>query len=211
MTMQTDVKIDYLGDTQESTDYIASLQTPPPLNEPFILTNTEFPSETSRRLTFTTNSAQITNVFLGVIFIDQNGIERNYFAQLPTSPATVIFIPEFRYCARVVKVFILSGIPTTEISIGMTNDSVIKNIGKGNPVRLRGYSICSTLTPGEVSFFSKPDPLDPASLPTLSFKAQTGQNISLDYPIPEDGVLYKNGLYVLYNPINSQAMNVFYD
>ena len=210
MTMQTDVKLDYVGNTlPPSLDYIAASQTPPPIGEPFILTNTEFSDGTSRHITYTTSAAQAVDVILGLTFINENGVELTRYFSLPALPSTAVVTTQ--YCERFVKAFVYSGTPTTDVSIGMIDDSIVKNIGKGGPIRLRGYSICSSSIPGEILFFSKNPNPTPFTVGTLSFKAQTAQNISLDYPIPGDGIPYKNGLYVLYNPINSQAMNVFYD
>ena len=207
MTTQTDVKVEFIGDVLEaSPDYIASSQTPPAGGEPFILDNTEFSDGTTRILTFTTSSAQAGTVRLGLTFLDAAGITRNYFGTLPATPGTSIFDQTGIYCMEVLEVFILQGTPTTDISIGMSGmGSIYKPVAKGSRIRLKGYSICSTAVPGDIVFSSGPSTTSP-----VSFKARTAQNISLDYTIPGEGILYPNGLYVSYDLANAKMMNLFY-
>ena len=74
-------------------------------------------------------------------------------------------------------------------------------------VRLKGYSIVSGGTAGVIEFVNG-TPEDG----TVLFKARTigTDNTTLDNTIPEDGILFENGLSIKYTVGTIDMMNIFY-
>ena len=75
-------------------------------------------------------------------------------------------------------------------------------------VRLKGYSIVSGGTAGAIEFFNG-DPNDGGS---ALFKARTigTDNTTIDNTIPDEGVVFKNGLYVVYTIGTIDMMTFFF-
>ena len=74
--------------------------------------------------------------------------------------------------------------------------------------RLKGYSIVSGVTAGVVEFFNG-DPNDSGS---ALFKARTvgTDNTTIDNTIPEEGILFDSGLYIVYTIATIDMMSFFY-
>ena len=77
----------------------------------------------------------------------------------------------------------------------------------GGRVRLKGYSIVSGGTAGVIEFITG-TPEDG----TVLFKARTigTDNTTLDNTIPEDGIVFENGLSIKYTVGTIDMMNIFY-
>jgi hypothetical protein len=78
----------------------------------------------------------------------------------------------------------------------------------GGRVRLKGYSIVSGGTAGVIQFYNG-DPNDGGS---ALFKARTigTDNTTLDNTIPDEGVVFDSGMYVVYTIATVDMMNFFY-
>ena len=77
----------------------------------------------------------------------------------------------------------------------------------GNRVRLRGYSIVSGGSAGLVQFFDG-TPEDGTEI----FSARTigTDNQTIDNTIPDEGILFPNGLSVVYTVGTIDRMNIFF-
>tara|TARA_X000001382_G_C3126537_1_gene164904 strand:+ start:142 stop:762 length:621 start_codon:yes stop_codon:yes gene_type:complete len=74
--------------------------------------------------------------------------------------------------------------------------------------RLKGYSIVSGGTAGVIEFFNG----DPNGTGSAVFKARTigTDNTTVDNTIPEQGILFEDGLYIVYTIGTIDMMNFFY-
>ena len=206
--MQTDVKVEFIRDSiPGSNNYIVTSQTPTAGGSTLPLVNTEFSNGSSRQIILTTTAPQTsTDATITITGIDITGQEVE-ITRSPTAAAGVVTI--LNPLNKIISI-VTAGTWNTPISVGMLN-VVFKSMGgRGGRVRLRGYSICPLTTTNAISFFSGPS-LIAVNESVLSFKAQTSPNVSLDYPIPEDGIIYENGMYVSYNVGDIISMNAFYD
>jgi|TARA_R100000988_G_scaffold86933_1_gene49859 hypothetical protein len=74
--------------------------------------------------------------------------------------------------------------------------------------RLKGYSIVSGGTAGVIEFFNG----DPNASGSATFKARTigTDNTTIDNTIPEEGVVFEDGLYVVYTIATVDMMTFFH-
>jgi len=78
----------------------------------------------------------------------------------------------------------------------------------GGRTRLKGYSIVSGGTAGVIQFLNG----EPNGGGTALFKARTvgKDNTTIDNTIPEEGVVFDSGVYVLYTIATTDMMSFFY-
>jgi len=78
----------------------------------------------------------------------------------------------------------------------------------GGRTRLKGYSIVSGGTAGVIQFLNG----EPNGGGTALFKARTvgTDNTTIDNTIPEEGVVFDSGVYVLYTIATTDMMSFFY-
>ena len=211
MTIQSDAKLEFIGDVlEDSPTYIAARQTALP-GTPLTLTNTEFSNGSTRQITVTAYQAAPGGYGAGIYGTNANDeplYEIITFSPTPGIPATGNL-----YFKTITRVFAGGGV---EVSLGMSNRVVQTIPGR---IRLKGYSIAygGTLS-GAVSFYDGVINIDTdLDVTPLSFNTYTynSSNLMINFQIPGDGVLYKNGLTVTYqNAANLgstiKMMNLFY-
>jgi len=98
------------------------------------------------------------------------------------------------------------GDPAGTVLAGTT--AVAADIIFGGRTRLKGYSIVSSGTAGVVSFLNG----EPNGGGSALFKARTlgTDNTTIDNTIPEDGVLFENGMYITYTIATVDMMSFFH-
>ena len=98
------------------------------------------------------------------------------------------------------------GDPAGTVLAGTT--AVAADIIFGGRTRLKGYSIVSSGTTGVVSFLNG----EPNGGGSALFKARTlgTDNTTIDNTIPEDGVLFENGMYITYTIATVDMMSFFH-
>ena len=202
MTTQTDVKIEFISDTTAGTStYVASGTTvlPPEYNIPIM--NNSFFNGSARQLVIDTDPGAEVN---SVVVVGTDSNDRPLTETIPLPIAGGI-IPGEKYFKTIESA---TGVPGDwtgrALAIGMLNTIVQSIPGR---TRLKAYTIAYGTTEGIISFFDGPTVDD-----TLSFQTSTyeSSNLMLNFSIPGEGILYENGLTVLYPNTASRMMNLYY-
>ena len=86
--------------------------------------------------------------------------------------------------------------------------AVAADVVFGGRTRLKGYSIVSSGTAGVISFLNG----EPNAGGSALFKARTlgTDNTTVDNTIPENGVLFEDGMYITYTIATVDMMSFFY-
>ena len=210
MTIQTDVQIEFVSDTIAGTaTYVAAAQDP--AIGALQLTNTEFPNGSARQLSITTSSGEIaghTVVVSGTNASDQSITET---LSVPTTAAT--FTGDL-YFKTIISAFTSEPPWVGTISVGMANIIVQTIPGR---TRLKGYSIAYGTVSGAVSFYdgviNLPTDFNATPISFITYTYNTS-NLMINFQIPDDGVLYENGLTVTYQSSSTgstiRMMNLFH-
>ena len=211
MTIQSDAQLEFISDTIPSSNtYIAARQPTVP-GTSVTFTNTEFSNGSTRQITvtaYTPAPAGYGSFIQGTDANDEPIVEIITFPLTPGIPTTGNL-----YFKTIINAFAGGG---TEISIGMSNRVVQTIPGR---IRLKGYSVAYGPLSGAVAFYDGVINMDTdLDVTPLSFTTYTYDTINLmiNFQIPGDGILYKNGLGVSYeNGVTSNTspirmMNLFY-
>tara|TARA_R110000737_G_scaffold90516_1_gene122848 strand:- start:1059 stop:1658 length:600 start_codon:yes stop_codon:yes gene_type:complete len=165
------------------------------------LANTSFASGGARLLAVTTAGTSDngkTNTIVGTDVFD------NVISEVITSTGSAEAVNGTKYFKTVTSVT-SSAQFAGNITVGSIAGAAQAVFG--GRVRLRGYSIVSGGTAGLVQFYNG----TPES-GSLVFTARTigTDNTTVDNTIPDEGILFKDGLSVLYTVAVIDRMNIFY-
>ena len=217
MIEQSDIKIEFIGDHLEgSIDYFVT-ETQPDLKKNILtLEKIGFPFGSGRRVTLTTNAAEgDNNRCIEIIGIDAYGNSIVDTIMAPTTASTVTGETYFREIESISAYSAKEPVGWAgSITVGMAVEGgkVVQSVGGGGRVVLKGYSITSGGTP-DVPVDYAVEFREGTEKSEVIFKAQLDPvaNTTVDYTVPNEGVVFEGGLVITYDfesPFN--MMNIFY-
>ena len=167
-------------------------------NAVMTLTASPFVTDAPRKITLTSvgNSSGISFTVVG---LDQDG---NAATESVTG-ANAGAVTSTGYWTSITSITAV-GTPTGNQSAGTS--SSIAGLIFGGDLRMRGMYAVNTGTAGTVNFVQG----SPAGTSRLKFNT-VGAADSTEYPdIPEDGVVFRNGGYILFDQAKLSSITVFY-
>jgi hypothetical protein len=201
--VSSDVKPAFISDeVAADDDFIVTAARP---NTVATLANTAFASGGARILTVTTAGTSDngkTNTIVGTDVFD------NALTEVIVSTGSAEAVDGTKYFKTVTSVTSSTQF-AGNIEVGSIA-SAAQAVGGGNRVRLKGFSIVSGGTAGVLFNFIDGDTR--MMVVQLLFKARTigTDNTTLDNTIPDEGVVFDSGMYVVYTIATVDMMNFFY-
>lgn len=167
-------------------------------NAALTLTASPYVTDAARKITITCagNSSAITFNIIGLDHLGNAATEN--LAGTNTNISTSV-----GYWTSITSITAV-GNPTGNVSAG-TSNSVAAPIFGGR-LRLKGLYAVNTATAGTITFRET----SPTGTIRMQF-ATLGSANSSEYPdVPDDGIVFKDGGYVEYSPVNMSSITVFY-
>tara|TARA_R110000744_G_scaffold201905_1_gene320930 strand:- start:892 stop:1497 length:606 start_codon:yes stop_codon:yes gene_type:complete len=200
MGVQTDVQVGLISDEVAADgDFIVTAARP---NTTATLANTEFASGGARLLSVTTAGTSDngkTTTITGTDVFDSS------ISEVITSTGSAEAVDGTKYFKTVSSV-VCSAQYAGNITVGSIAGAA-QSVAGGGRTRLKGYSIVSGGTAGVVSFYNG-TPEDGS----IIMKARTigTDNTTLDNTIPDEGILFKDGLSIQYSVGTIDMMHFFF-
>ena len=167
-------------------------------NAPMVLTASPYVPDQPRKITLTSvgNSSGISFTVVG---LDETGAA----ATESITGANAGAVTSTKYYSSVTSITAV-GTPTGNQSAG-TSASIAAPIFRGD-LRMRGMYAVNTGTAGTINFTQG----SASGTSRLKFNTVAAAN-STEYPdIPEDGVVFRNGGYILFDQAKLSSITVFY-
>jgi hypothetical protein len=168
-------------------------------NAPLTLVSSHNNALSTPRKIVLTSAGDSSGISFTVVGLDQDGnaaTESITGADTSTSTST-------GYWSSITSITAV-GNPTGDQSAGTTSDCA--GLIFGGDLRMRGMYVVNTGTAGTVNFVQG----SPAGTSRLKFNTVAAAN-STEYPdIPEDGVVFRNGGYILFDQAKLSSITVFY-
>ena len=207
MTNQTDVKVKWVeGDMLAgTTDGIAAVQTITLADPVLDLNRTSFTGGVARRVSITTTARgrPLASIFIVGTGADDQPLTASITASQVVGGGTVASSVYFKTItsATASEQWIFSD----AVSVGMLD--VAREIAiPGHPLRLKGYSTAAPLRNTNNFLEFHDGDFSPES---LIFEMYISP-LNINYPVPDEGVQIKNGLYLQYTVGSLLMANVFY-
>ena len=207
MSISTDVKVQWVeGDlTVGSPIGIAPVQNVTALDPSLNLLRTSFTGEGVRRLSVTTTDRgrPTARIVLEGTGINDEPITDSLIPSVGIFGGTIL---SNLYFKTISSATVNGQYPyANSLSIGMLDD-VRVIVGDGKPIRIKGYSTAApTRNTNNFLEFHNGD----FSPETLEFEVYIPP-LNINYPIPDRGLVFNNGLYLQYVAGSLTMMNVFY-
>jgi len=195
----SDVKVTAISDeVAADDDFIVTASRP---NTTATLANSSFASGGARKIQVTTTGTgdnEKTNTIIGT------DVFGNTITEVITSTGSAEAVSGSKFFKTITSIT-SSAQFAANLKVGSTSDAAQEV--HGNRVRLRGYSIVSGGSAGLVQFFDG-TPEDGTEI----FSARTigTDNQTIDNTIPDEGILFPNGLSVVYTVGTIDRMNIFF-
>ena len=206
MSISTDVKVQWVeGDTVVGTTAgVAAIQNVTASDPSIDLILTSFMGGSARILTVTTTAAGSFSAVL-IEGTDENDKPVSESIEVSTAAGGGTSIGEVHF--KTITSAVVNGGYTfaNSLSMGMLDDAR-KSIADGQPIRLKGYTTAAPMRNTNFylefhnGYFSQDSLVFAMYIPPLS----------IDYPVPDEGTVFKNGLYLQYVVGSLVMMNVFY-
>ena len=168
-------------------------------NAPLTLVSSHNNALSTPRKIVLTSAGDSSGISFTVVGLDQDGnaaTESITGADTSTSTST-------GYWSSITSITAV-GNPTGDQSAGTTSDCA--GLIFGGDLRMRGMYVVNTASAGTVNFVQG----SPAGTSRLKFNTVAAAN-STEYPdIPEDGVVFRNGGYILFDQAKLSSITVFY-
>jgi|TARA_R110002094_G_scaffold139990_3_gene131122 hypothetical protein len=200
MGIQTDVQVTFITDENAADpDRLVTAARP---NTAATMAETTFLGGGARNVTVTTTGTGDNAKTNTVVGTDVFG---NAISEVITSTGSAEAVAGEKLFLTVSSVT-SSAQFAANITVG-SGSLCAKSVADGNRTRLKGYSIVSAGTAGLVDFYNG-TPEDGS----ITFKAQTigTDHTTIDNTIPDEGILFKDGLAVGYTVATVSSMNVFF-
>jgi len=200
MSIQSDVQVGFISDEVVADgDFIVTAARP---NTTATLANASFASGGARLLAVTTAGTSDNGKTTTITGTDVFG---DSISEVITSTGSAEAVNGAKYFKTVTSV-VCSAQYAGNITVGSTA-SAAQAVAGGGRTRLKGYSIVSGGTAGVINFYNG-TPEDG----TVTFKARTvgTDNTTMDNTIPDEGILFKDGLSIQYTVATIDMMNFFF-
>ena len=171
-------------------------------NAAMTLTASPYVTDQARKITITAANNQ-SGISFTIVGLDETATAATETLTGPTGGATVT---STKYYSSVTSITAVGNPQTAagNISAG-TGADIAAPIYRGD-LRMRGMYAVNTGTAGTVNFVQG----SPAGTSRLKFNT-VGAADSTEYPdIPEDGVVFRNGGYILFDQTKLSSITVFY-
>jgi len=171
-------------------------------NEAMTLTASPYVTDQARKITITAANNQ-SGISFTIVGLDETATAATETLTGPTAGATVT---STKYYSSVTSITAVGNPQTAagNISAG-TGADIAAPIFRGD-LRMRGMYAVNTGTAGTVNFVQG----SASGTSRLKFNTVAAAN-STEYPdIPEDGVVFRNGGYILFDQAKLSSITVFY-
>ena len=171
-------------------------------NEAMTLTASPYVTDQARKITITAANNQ-SGISFTIVGLDETATTATETLTGPTAGATVT---STKYYSSVTSITAVGNPQTAagNISAG-TGADIAAPIYRGD-LRMRGMYAVNTATAGTINFVQG----SASGTSRLKFNTVAAAN-STEYPdIPEDGVVFRNGGYILFDQTKLSSITVFY-
>jgi len=198
----SDIQSTFIEAAAAGTQTVSANATDVANNAAMTLTASPYVTDQPRKITITAASNQ-SGISFTIVGLDETAAAATETLTGPTAGATVT---STKYYSSVTSITAVGNPQTAggNISAG-TSASIAAPIFRGD-LRMRGMYVVNTATAGTVNFVQG----SPAGTSRLKFNTVAAAN-STEYPdIPEDGVVFRNGGYIVFDQTKLSSITVFY-